>query len=152
MCHTATPLTDLVDSGALTRSVLSCIIRGTVVLFLLIIVDIDTGLMICNASHENIFRGELNVSGKPSERQLTNCWIHAPPLGDSDHVTPKRLAVLIWWSLGAEVFFRCSSDRTSTCYHRLCTALYLHLSYFIFFIRLIASSLDAPDIQLSSTH
>ena len=60
-----------------------------------LIVDIDTGLMICNASHDNIFLGELNVSGKPSERQLTNYWIRAPPLGGGDRVTPKRLAVLI---------------------------------------------------------
>jgi len=115
-------------------------------------VDIDTNLVICNASHENIFLGELNVSGKPSERQLTNYWIRAPPLGGGDQVTPKRLAVLIRQSLGAEVFFRCPSDRTSTCYHRLCTALYLCLLYFIFFIRLVASSVDAPDTQLSSTH
>jgi len=83
------------------------------------IVDIDTGLMICNASHENIFLSELNVSGKPSESHLTNYWIRAPPLGGGDHVTPKRLAVHIRWSLGAEVFFRCPSDRTSICYHRL---------------------------------
>jgi len=39
------------------------------------VVDINTGLMICNASHENIFLGDLNVPGKPSEGQLTNCWI-----------------------------------------------------------------------------
>ena len=116
------------------------------------IVDIDTGLMICNASHENIFLGKLNVSGKPSERQLTNYWIRAPPLGGGDHVTPERLVVPVRWSLGAEVFFWCPSDRTSTCYHRLCTALYLRLLYFIFFIRLVASPLDAPDTQLSSTH
>jgi len=108
--------------------------------------------MICNASHENIFLGDLNVSGKPSEGQLTNCWIRAPPLGGGDYVTPKRLTVLIRLSLGAEVFFRCSSDRTSTCYRHLCTALYLCLLYFIFFIRLVASTLDAPDTQLSSTH
>jgi len=63
-------------------------------------VDTDTGLMICNASHENIFLGELNVPGKPSERQLTNYWIRAPPLGGGDHVTPERLAALIRWSLG----------------------------------------------------
>jgi len=81
-------------------------------------VDIDTGLMICNASHEIIFLGGLNVSGKPSEGQLTNCWIRglrAPPLGGGDHVTPKRLTVLTRLNLGAEVFFQCPSDRTSTC-------------------------------------
>ena len=64
------------------------------------IVDIDTGLMICNASHENIFLGELNVPCKSSERQLTNYWIRAPPLVGSDHVTPERLAALTRWSLG----------------------------------------------------
>ena len=65
--------------------------------------DIDTGLMICNASHKNIFLGEVNVPGKPSERQLTNYWIRAPPLGGGDHLTPERLAAFIRWSLGAEV-------------------------------------------------
>ena len=52
------------------------------------VVDIDTGLMICNASHKNIFLGEpITVSGQPSKRQLITCWIRAPPLGGGDHVT-----------------------------------------------------------------
>ena len=71
------------------------------------VVDIDTGLMICNASHENIFLGDLNVSGKPSEGQLTNCWISAPPLGGGDHVT-CGLTAHTGLSLGAEFFFRLS--------------------------------------------
>ena len=29
----------------------------------------------------------LTVSGQPSERQLINCWIRAPPLGGGDHMT-----------------------------------------------------------------
>ena len=37
--------------------------------------------------HKNIFLGELNVQYKPSERQLANCWIRAPPLIGGDHVT-----------------------------------------------------------------
>jgi len=117
-----------------------------------VVVDIDTGLMICNASHENIFLGELNVSGKPSEGQLINCWIRAPPLGGGDHVTSKRLTGLIRLSLGEKSFSGCLSDRTSTCYRHLCTSLYLCLLYFIFFIRLVASSLDAPDTKLSNIH
>jgi len=52
-------------------------------------VDIDTGLVICNASHENIFLGDPNVSGKPSEGQLINCWMRTPLLGGGDHVTLK---------------------------------------------------------------
>ena len=55
---------------------------------------------VTDAYHENIFLGDLNVSGKPSEGQLTNCWICAPPLGGGDHVTPKRLTVLTRLSLG----------------------------------------------------
>jgi len=51
------------------------------------VVDIDTGLVICNAGHENIFLGDQNVSGKPSEGQLINCWMRAPLLGGGGHVT-----------------------------------------------------------------
>ena len=43
----------------------------------------------------------LTVSGQPSERQLINCWIRAPPLGGGDHVT-KRLTLHIRLSLGAK--------------------------------------------------
>jgi len=37
-------------------------------------------------------------------------------------------------------------------YRKQANYLYLHLLYFIFFIRLVASSLDAPDTKLSNTH
>ena len=63
--------------------------------------DIDTGLMICNASHENIFLGDPNVSGKPSEGQLINCWMRAPLLGSGDHVTKKANGTYTAESRGA---------------------------------------------------
>jgi len=82
----------------------------------------------------------LSVSGQPSEGQRINCWIRAPPLGGGDHVTSSgltslhgRVSVWVWFWVG------CLSDRTSIYYRHLCTALYLHLLYFIYFIRLVAS-------------
>jgi len=70
------------------------------------VVDIDTGLMICNATNISSWVS-LTVSGQPSEGQLINCWIRAPPLGGGDHVT-YRLTVHTRLSLGAEFFFRLS--------------------------------------------
>jgi len=70
------------------------------------VVDIDTGLMICNATNISSWVS-LTVSGQPSERQLINCWIRAPPLGGGGHVT-YRLTVYTRLSLGAEFFFRLS--------------------------------------------
>jgi len=63
-------------------------------------VDIDTGLVTCMRATRISSWVNLNVSGKPSEGQRTNCWIRAPLLGGGDHVT-KRLAVHIQLSLGS---------------------------------------------------
>ena len=96
----------------------------------------------------------LNVSGKPSEGQLANCWIRAPPLGGDDHVT-KRLAVHIRPSLGAECMKSsasgCLRDRTSTRHH-----LYTAIIFALIILRLLHPSrgitLDAPDTKLSNIH
>ena len=68
--------------------------------------DIDTGLMICNATNISSWVS-LTVSGQPSEGQLINYWIRAPPLGGGGHVT-YRLTVHTGLSFGAEFFFRLS--------------------------------------------
>ena len=50
------------------------------------VVDIDTGLMICNATNISSWVS-LTVSGQSSKGQLINCWIRAPPRGGGGHVT-----------------------------------------------------------------
>ena len=115
------------------------------------VVDIGTGLVTCMRATRISSWVSLNVSGKPSEGQLINCWIRAPPLGGGDHVT-KRLAVHIRLSLGGRSLLPVVLEIGCLLVIIFILLLYLHLLYFVFFIRLVASTLDAPDTKLSNTH